>query len=433
MLGTGMASVTRYHHWLALLLGLLLGCRSKAAPQLAPLRVSASSTPSSAAPVVSATPSASPQTAPSASAEPTPSAAPSASAPRATELATLPGGNGPGPFYVALIGSPDDELRTFSLGRTWLVGNYHHYVVTLGDELTSADAVLRGEGNLMGRSTMIEQLAGAWPNAVYARVSHSVEEATLSHSVHRHEPEGWVKLGLQERLIDAIAATADGRLATLYTEGTSIFLDFPKPGAWGSPARVSFGRAVEQHSTQLLAAADATFFVVVDERVANDWRFLIGHFDPARDKTLEISAATCPELPGPLSLYRLSNGADGKVHGVGRAEQQGVWATLEGSTWHCQKLPGLTGINGVAVSSTGVATLAGRQGQRPGVWQRSALGDWQELTLPRGIRGEELGDFEPRQVLQGWNDDLWLTGLFAKKAALLHSRPVKRVVQLRAL
>jgi hypothetical protein len=351
-----------------------------------------------------------------------------------TELATLPGGNGRGPFYVALIGNRDDELRTFSLGRTWLVGNYHHYVVTVGDELASADAVLRGEGNLIGRSTMIEELAGAWPDAVYARVSHSVEEATLSHSVHRHEPEGWIKLGVRERLIDAIAATADGRLATLYTEGTSFFLDFPEPGAWGSPARVGFGRAlVEQHFTQLLIAADATLFVVLNERVADDWRFLIGHFDPARDKTLAISAPTCPELPEPLSLYKLSNGADGKVHGVGRAKQQAVWATLEGSSWHCQKLPELTGVNGVAVSSTGVATLVGRQGQRSGVWQRSAIGDWQELELPRGIRGEELGDFEPRQVLQGWNEDLWLTGLFAKKRALLHSRPVKRVVQLRSL
>jgi hypothetical protein len=57
--------------------------------------------------------------------------------------------------------------------------------------------------------------------------------------------------------------------------------------------------------------------------------------------------------------------------------------------------------NGVALNSTGVATLVGRQGQRSGVSQRSAIGDWQELTLPRGIRGEELGDFEPRQVLQG--------------------------------
>lgn len=428
-----MASVTRYYDWLALGLGLLLGCRSKPAPRLAPSRVSASSTLSSAAPSVSATASASLQVAPSASAEPT-SAASSASAPRATELATLPGGSGPGPFYVALIGSRDDELRTFSLGRTWLVGNYRHYVVTLGDELISADAVLRGGGNLSGPSTTIEELAGAWPDAVYARVSHSVQEATLSHSVHRHEPRGWVKLGLQERLIDAIAATADGRLATLYTEGFSFFLDFPVPGAWGSPARVGFGRAVlEQHFTQLFTAADATLFVVLHERVADDWRFLIGHFDPARDKTLEISAPTCPELPEPLSLYKLSNGADGKVHGIGRAKQQRVWATLEGSSWHCQKLPELTGIIGVAVSSTGVATLVGRQGQRSGVWQRSAIGDWRELTLPRGIRGDELGDFEPREVLQGWNEDLWLTGVFAKKRALLHSRPVKRVVQLRPL
>lgn len=267
-------------------------------------------------------------------------------------------------------------------------------------------------------------------------MSHSSAdgEGTVSHSVHHHEPEGWLDLRLRERLLDGIAVTGDGRVATMYTEGSSFFLDVPRPGAWGSRARVGFGRGLgTQGFTQLFAAPDSTLFVILNERPGSEWRFLLGHFDPARDKTLEVSAPTCPEVSEPLSLYPLSNGADGKVHAVGRAQQQGIWATLEGSTWRCHKLPELSSVSGVAVGSTGVATLLGRQGERSGVWQRSARGDWQELTLPRGIRGEELGDFDARQVLQGSNDDVWLTGYFPNKAALLHSRPAKRVVQLRTM
>jgi len=438
-----MTSVSPFKHWSALLLGLLLGCRSEPAPQLEPPRASASSSPSSTVAIAPVPPSTSLQAAATASAEPTPSdiasAAPSASAPRTTELPTLPGDTGPGPFNVALIGSRDEELRSFSVGKAWVVGNYHHYVVAAGDELTSADALLRGEGNAKIRLNTIEQLAGAWPDVVYARVSHSTYdgEGTVSHSVHRHESHGWVDLGLRERLLDGIAVTADGRVATMYTEGSRFFLDFPQPGAWGSRARVGFGLGLSRQGfTQLFAASDATLFVILNEASGDERRFLLGHFDPARDESLEVSAPTCPEVPEPLNLFKLSNGADGKVHAVGRTQQQGIWATLEGSTWHCQKLPALTVVSGVAVSSTGVATLLGRQG-KPGqpfsVWQRSANGDWQKLSLPRGIRGEELGDFDARELLQGGNDDVWLTGHFQKKAALLHSRPVKRVVQLRTM
>jgi hypothetical protein len=336
-----------------------------------------------------------------------------------------------GPFYVVATGVQGEPLMPARLGDKLFIRNWTHLVEVRGDELVPADALLDGLPGLAEGESGLQQLVGYWPHATFASVNHYTEDhACSSTTIHRWRDGGWepVPMSRPGDLVPLFAAAEDGRIVAV-KDPPSNELTFPVPGKWGTVPDLEIETGGFQTQViRLLIAPDDTLFVLVWE-IGEDG-LIVAHVDPRHPEAPRFSPITCPERSGALRMHGLLVGGDRKVHAYGAtraAPKTGAWATFDGKLWHCQELPNISSVIRLQVDPHGSPTLIAGESDSNTVWYRSAAADWRRVSLPRGVDGDELGEFSPAELVVLPGEDVWILGSFASNTAILHNRPIQSV------
>jgi hypothetical protein len=333
---------------------------------------------------------------------------------------------------VVATADPEARLTLFKLQNKLFVGDVSVLAEAKGDELVDANALL---AELGGRSHgQLRDLVGRWPEHVYAAVETQDDCSKTYTDLFRYNAGKWasVKSPLSNFGLFLFAATDDGRPAAIRPNNPGQF-DFPVRGKWGPAPKLSLdGQPPEGLTIRSLVAQPSGNLFILAEESQGEKRSLVATTDPKHPKELSLSPLVCADTTDPLKIHGLVLGGDGRVHAYGQRTPKvrpsaGFWSIFDGKQWHCQDTADVSSVLRLAVGKDGSATMIAQDADRTGLWQRISPGTWKEHSFPRGLAGDELGEFTPEDIALVDHGNLWLTGKYASGRAVLHNRPAKNV------
>jgi hypothetical protein len=336
------------------------------------------------------------------------------------------------PLYVVATADPEARLALFKLQNKLFVGGVSALAEARGDELLDAGALLPKLGGPSGGQ--LKDLVGRWPEHAYAAVeTYDDCSKTYTHILH-YGAGKWasVKNPLSDSGSFLLAATDDGRLAAVSLLHETE-LGFPVRGKWAAAPTLSLDGQPPEGLTvlELVAQPSGNLFVLAEES-QGEKRSLVATTDPKHPSKLALAPLTCADTTDPLKIHGLVLGGDGRVHAYGQRTPAmrptaGFWSIFDGKQWHCQDVADVSSVVRLAVGPNGSATMIARDADRTGLWHRITPRAWKEYSFPRGLEGDELGEFTPEDIEIVGEDDLWIRGRYASAQAVLHSRPTKSV------